>query len=819
MLVAMPKALPRCSRPLRSINDLRGLTLCGAVLGLLLLAACGDERALPRERLDARTTLGWTDGAAGSPRDQGGVEARPDGGTCGADCEPFSLIVLPDTQYYTRRQAGGPQNTMVKQLQWVRDHRAAHNIRFVIHVGDITDNNVPAQWRTADEAFALLDQANVPYSVVPGNHDYFSAGAPFSRNNTLLDHYFPPSRFATQGWFGGAFAQSSANSYALFEAGPHKFLVLNLEYGPRKGPLCWADRVIAAHPDRRVVIVSHCVQTHGGTLAASCPSADYRVPGGSGATIWQELASRHSNVFLVLSGHVNDSEHTVLTGHNGNEVHFILTDYQSEEACTEASAAACTAHCQTGTPVGNGWMRELTFAPRQNRVYVRSFTVEEGNSAVFPGGVPAFFCGPPNREGRRFYATEPTAADHRFDFALNLSEPVRHARHEGGRAFTDFTVNTVEEGDHRRPVLIGAGGKFVALWEDDSSTADGPGNADVVMRGFEAGGCEAFGERRVSAASTGQQRAPAAGMAADGTFVVAWEDDSDGNGSSEVHARGFTARGAERFARLTVNTVGTGQQQQPAVAVAPDGRINVAWEDDRDRDGRMQIWLRGFAADGTQRFAERSIHADNVGTRRRPALAPLADGGCVVVWEDDGDGNGFSQIHARAFGPDGNERSARLVVNSAGRGQQRHPVVATDAGGGFAVAWEDDQDGDGAYRILVRGFEADGRQRFADRDVGEVAQGEQLLPALVLSAGGDFVLAWQDAAQAGGAPDIKTASFTATGAPATPAQGVNRVTAGPQRAPSLLLDPAGTLLIAWQDDMAESGRDQLLVRALGAPVP
>ena len=43
----------------------------------------------------------------------------------------------------------------------------------------------------------------------------------------------------------------------------------------------------------------------------------------------------------------------------------------------------------------------------------------------------------------------------------------------------------------------------------------------------------------------------------------------DGNGAYQIHARGFDAGGSERFARITVNSVSTGQQENPAVAVAP----------------------------------------------------------------------------------------------------------------------------------------------------------------------------------------------------------------------------------------------------------
>ncbi len=726
-----------------------------------------------------------------------GGQCTPAG--CGEFCEPFSIVLLPDTQYYTAKQAAGPQNTLFKQLTWVLDHRQDHDIRFVIHLGDITHNNTRAQWDVAAAAFDLFDAAGMPYSVMPGNHDYKAADGTPGRGDSLMNDpaYFPPSRFAGRPWYGGSYGSGNQNNYALFEVGPYKFMVISLEYGPRKGPLCWAEDLIESHPDRRVILVSHCIQTHGGGFNQSCPDADWLMVGGSGQTIWDELASRHSNVFLMVSGHINDSEYRLRHGLAGNPVHTILTDYQMEGVHS----------CHSGTYTGNGWMRELVFTPRENRVYVRTFSVEDGDTTLFSGGVPTLYCDN--------YDTDPAAAAHQFDFAYDLSTAAPDERNEGGRAFVDQTVNTVGTGDQIQAVLAGrpAGG-FVAAWEDDSQ-----GNPDVMMRGFEPGGCQAFSQRMAPADGTGTQLAPAAGMAADGSFVVAWQDDTDGNGVYQIHARGFDAGGSERFTRITVNSVSTGQQENPAVAVAPDGRFAVAWEDDRDRDGDMQVWLRGFNADGSERFAERSVHADVAGKRQRPAVAATPDGGCVVVWEDDGDGNGIFQIHARGFRADGSERFARRTVNSQAAGQQRNPAVAADGTGGFVVVWEDDQDSDGDYQLLARGFDAGGSQRFADKRVHQVAGGQHRAPVVAAAPNGAFAVAWEDDGDGNGKYQIRVRGFTASGAESLGERTVNRIADGQQLAPGLALDDTGALAIVWQDDMDGNGYYQLLARGLDWALP
>ncbi len=134
---------------------------------------------------------------------------------CGNHCAEFSIVLLPDTQHYTSMQANNAGNTYYKQMQWIIDRRDELGIEFVIHLGDITDGNKEEQWAIADQAHAMLDVAGVPYSMVPGNHDYFSPGG-FSRSETNYGDYFGPDRFADRPWYGGSLDAENLNNYTFF---------------------------------------------------------------------------------------------------------------------------------------------------------------------------------------------------------------------------------------------------------------------------------------------------------------------------------------------------------------------------------------------------------------------------------------------------------------------------------------------------------------------------------------------------------------------------------------------------------------------------
>ncbi|HRU00384.1 MAG TPA: metallophosphoesterase, partial [Victivallales bacterium] len=80
----------------------------------------------------------------------------------------FTLIVLPDTQNYVKYE--GNDKKFLKQCKWIVENKENLNIRFVLHEGDITDDNSPEQWEKAKNCMSILD-GKIPYALCVGNHD------------------------------------------------------------------------------------------------------------------------------------------------------------------------------------------------------------------------------------------------------------------------------------------------------------------------------------------------------------------------------------------------------------------------------------------------------------------------------------------------------------------------------------------------------------------------------------------------------------------------------------------------------------------------
>ena len=113
--------------------------------------------------------------------------------------ENFSVVVLPDTQFYSESYPGIFDN----QTQWIVNETENLNVVFVTHEGDIVNQNQVTQWHRANNSMSKLD-GQLAWAVLPGNHDGAASGGSLTNYNT----YFGYNRFA--GRFGMAVTTRAA---------------------------------------------------------------------------------------------------------------------------------------------------------------------------------------------------------------------------------------------------------------------------------------------------------------------------------------------------------------------------------------------------------------------------------------------------------------------------------------------------------------------------------------------------------------------------------------------------------------------------------
>ncbi len=281
---------------------------------------------------------------------------------------PFNLVLLPDTQNYTQKFP----EIFEKQTTWITQH--ADEVAFVLHLGDITNNNIEKQWEVATRAMHILD-GKVPYAIVTGNHDIGTNGKTDVRNTDLFNQYFNYTKYSQTKNFRGAYEKGKMdNTWHEFKAGGKKWLVLSLEFGPRNKVLDWAAEIIKAHPKHNVIIQTHAYMYSDQTRMSSerkhrwlpqstglAKDIGADAPN-NGEQMWEKLASLYPNIIMVVSGHVlNDGVGTLVShGKHGNPVYQMLSNYQSG--------------VQGSQNGGNGFLRILSIDTKKKTISVKTYS-------------------------------------------------------------------------------------------------------------------------------------------------------------------------------------------------------------------------------------------------------------------------------------------------------------------------------------------------------------------------------------------------------------------------------------------------------------
>ena len=279
----------------------------------------------------------------------------------------WSLVILPDTQYYTRTYPG----LLHLQTRWIAENKDKYNIVYVLQNGDVTHNNIELQWERASEAFARLD-GNIPYAISLGNHDFGLNGQAMDRT-TFANNYFPVSRFEKWPTFGCPMeAGKIDNTFHTFNVGGQDYLILCLEFGPRDEALEWANQIVEKHSSHKVIVMTHAYlysdstrydwenknntqkwNPHDRPLAKSGTTTI-----NDGQEMWDKLVKKYPNIFMTVNGHVlNDGlGYLVSKGDNDNNVHQMLVNYQM-------------------LPVGGeAWLRILNFQSDGKTIEVKDYS-------------------------------------------------------------------------------------------------------------------------------------------------------------------------------------------------------------------------------------------------------------------------------------------------------------------------------------------------------------------------------------------------------------------------------------------------------------
>ncbi len=249
----------------------------------------------------------------------------------------YSFAIVGDTQFLVDWDLRNDTSYTSDIYDWIIANKDAKKIARVLGVGDIVESGrldsgvtdetqrayAQQQWEYAVEQFAKLEKASIPYTITWGyNHDgyegeefttYFANRANFTSSD--IGYYFGDSESAD-------YSKRLANYYQRFEVSGVKYMVMCIEYRPDDAVLSWADTVIKANTDSRVIINTHYFLDQWGNISQEYDEIQKK---------WDTLANENENVEMILCGHIarqNNIVRAYTVAKSGQTVAQFLIDPQ-----------------------------------------------------------------------------------------------------------------------------------------------------------------------------------------------------------------------------------------------------------------------------------------------------------------------------------------------------------------------------------------------------------------------------------------------------------------------------------------------------------
>lgn len=341
--------------------------------------------------------------------------------------QQFTIAVIPDTQNYldyVRQKNEGfgidGADIFIEQMEYIAANTSARGgeIDFVTSVGDVWQNfdrvidpdhydrgmrQIPfpeaskrrmlqrpveeirervANFEVpmAKRGYDIIAETGVPFSVVPGNHDYDTwwRANPFPEDpdalarieaeqvetkthiggyNTFNGAFGPNSHyFMGKNWYISSY-NGGVNSAQIFEAGGYKFLHFGFEMQAGDDVLSWAQSIIDQNPGLPTIMSTHDFLNPRGERSSgmdlATPDPDWH---NNAEDVWNEFIKGNDQIFMILSGHQLGQATRIDQNKAGYNVYQLLSDYQGRHM-----TAIPPLPISGDKMLGDGWMRLMNF--------------------------------------------------------------------------------------------------------------------------------------------------------------------------------------------------------------------------------------------------------------------------------------------------------------------------------------------------------------------------------------------------------------------------------------------------------------------------
>jgi hypothetical protein len=256
------------------------------------------------------------------------------------------------------------------------------------------------------------------------------------------------------------------------------------------------------------------------------------------------------------------------------------------------------------------------------------------------------------------------------------------------------------------------------------------------------------------------QQQPAIAPDGAGGAVLGWVDVRAGGG--QIYAQRVNAAGVPQWTADGVPLTNVlGNKSRPVMAPDGAGGAIAAWVDGRTGDD--DIYAQRIAGTGAPAWAAAGVAVAVAPVTTFPAIASDGAGGAIVAWADERNGAGNIDLFAQRLSAAGAALwTANGISASGAAGGQFLPALVADGAGGAVVGWQDQRGG--VYDIYAQRLDASGSPLWTvDGRPVSTAADEQTFVVLAPDGTGGAFFAWADARVLANRLDVYAAHVNGAG--------------------------------------------------------
>jgi photosystem II stability/assembly factor-like uncharacterized protein len=192
---------------------------------------------------------------------------------------------------------------------------------------------------------------------------------------------------------------------------------------------------------------------------------------------------------------------------------------------------------------------------------------------------------------------------------------------------------------YKRPRIARSGERIVVVYEDQGGGKTSVRCSDGTYSGSASQPVEFLAHIKISD-STGHARRPSVCSSPDGSFCVAWQDFASGRSQVVASTSSIAGTWAPPF-RVSSSR---GSSLEPEVSADGAGNIYVVFADDRTRNKYYELYVAKYDKGANQWLSSAQNGLDTkiktyLTDNRRPAISVASDGRVSLAWETYKDGS------------------------------------------------------------------------------------------------------------------------------------------------------------------------------------